>query len=264
MNPCAFSKTVHTSRNMSCMTPELTSIFLPCTRTSSYPSARPTSTSPTFHSSDINPCHDPQQASIGYMAGVRTFTGYEPKDLAEKDDLCVKPMFFHRPIITSTYDSAERIATPPPESDLDNEQIRALLASPLYLQEREREASADRSQVYHSVREKLGVKFRRKPVALFSSQRKSSSEIFSDREDSSLEHQQVQGNNEPLFRFSDPKEARRSFLGECKDYICLQQIFSTVLFVIFRNNLIPIPWKSIVHIKAMKNLEKSKPNFLKN
>ena len=81
----------------------------------------------------------------------------EPKDLTENDDLCVKPLFFHRPRITSTYDSAESIATPPPESDLDDEQIRALLAPPLCLQERE--ASADRSQVYHSVREKLGVKF---------------------------------------------------------------------------------------------------------
>ena len=51
------------------------------------------------------------------------------------------------------YDSAESIATPLPESDLDEEQLRALLASPLYPQERE--ASAERSQVYHSERENL-------------------------------------------------------------------------------------------------------------
>ena len=50
--------------------------------------------------------------------------------------------------MTSTYDSAESIATPPAESDLDDEQLRNVLASPLYLQERE--ASADRSRVYHS------------------------------------------------------------------------------------------------------------------
>ena len=61
-------------------------------------------------------------------------------------------MFFHRPGMTSAYDSAESIATPPPESDLDDEQIRNMLASPLYLQERE--ASADRSQVEYSFREK--------------------------------------------------------------------------------------------------------------
>ena len=36
---------------------------------------------------------------------------------------------------------------PPLESDLDDEQTRALLASPLYMQERE--ANADRLQVYH-------------------------------------------------------------------------------------------------------------------
>ena len=41
-----------------------------------------------------------------------------------------------------------------------------------------------------------------------------------------------------------------------------EQIFSTVVFVIFRDNLIPIVWKSIVPIKAMKNLEKSKPDFV--
>ena len=105
-------------------------------------------------------------------------TGHEPKDLAENDDLCVKPLFFHRPSITSTYDSAESIATLPPESDLDDWQIRALLASPLYLQERE--ASADRSQVYHSVRENLVAcsslvpKSTGNPVALLSSMRKSS------------------------------------------------------------------------------------------
>ena len=78
---------------------------------------------------------------------------YEYQDLAEHEDLRVKPLFFHRPSITSTYDSAESIATPPPESDLDDEQIRALLTSPLYLQQRE--ASAERSQVYHSARENL-------------------------------------------------------------------------------------------------------------
>ena len=86
---CAFSKTVHTSRNMSYISPEMTSTSSPCTRTTSYPSARPTSTSPIVHSSEINPCHDPQQASFGYMADVPSTTGYEPKDLAVNADLCV-------------------------------------------------------------------------------------------------------------------------------------------------------------------------------
>ena len=42
--------------------------------------------------------------------------------------------------MTSTYDFAESIATPPPGSDLDDDQIRNMLAS----------ASADSSRVYHS------------------------------------------------------------------------------------------------------------------
>ena len=87
------------------------------------------------------------------MADVPPTTRYEPRELAENDDSCVKPMFFHRTSVTSTYDSAESIATLTPELDLDDEQIRGLLVSPLYLQERE--ANAERSQVYHSVRENL-------------------------------------------------------------------------------------------------------------
>ena len=43
-----------------------------------------------------------------------------------------------------------------------------------------------------------------------------------------------------------------------------EQIISTFLFVIFRDNLIPIVWKSIVPIKAVKNLEKGRPGFMKN
>ena len=63
------------------------------------------------HAREINPCHDPQQVSVGCLADVPPTTGYEPKDLAENDDLCVKPSFFHRPSVTSTSDSAESIAT---------------------------------------------------------------------------------------------------------------------------------------------------------
>ena len=104
-----------------------------------------------------------------------TFRLHDPKDPAENDDLCVKPWFFHRPSVTSTYDSAHSIATPPPESDL---------APPLYLQEKE--ASADRSQVCHSVRENLVSsssqvpKSTEKPVALFSSKTESRN-IFRQR-----------------------------------------------------------------------------------
>ena len=74
----------------------------------------------------------------GRLADQNTFTGYEPKDLIEVNDTEVTPTLFHRPSMTSTYDSAQSVATPPLEADLDDEQIKAMLASPLYRQERER------------------------------------------------------------------------------------------------------------------------------
>ena len=71
------------------------------------------------------------------MAETHSPISYEPKDLTEENNsILVKPMLFHRPSTTSS------MATPPPESDLDDEQIRNLLASPLCLQERK--ASSDR------------------------------------------------------------------------------------------------------------------------
>ena len=93
------------------------------------------------------PCEDRRpQLMSGALTEQPHFTGYEPKQLAEDrdykhftgddqftehEDLRVKPLSVHQSIITSTYDSVESIATPP-ESDLDDEQLRALLASPLY------------------------------------------------------------------------------------------------------------------------------------
>ena len=81
--------------------------------------------------------------SFGHLAETHSPAGNEPKVLTEEDNsILVKPMFFHRLSMTSTHDSAESIATPPPDSDLDDDQIRNMQASPLYLQERA--ASADR------------------------------------------------------------------------------------------------------------------------
>ena len=127
--------------------------------------------------------------SVVLWPNSQIFTGYEPKhladkhnteekhfaedqDLAEHEDLRVKPLTFHRLSTASTCGAAESIATPPLESDSDYEQIRALLALQLYMQERE--ANADRPQVYHSVRENLissssqDPKSTGRPVALFS------------------------------------------------------------------------------------------------
>ena len=108
----------------------------------------------------------------------------EYQDLAEHEDLRVKPLFFHRPSIASTCDSAESIATRPPDSDLDDDHIRALLASPLYPQ---------RSLVCHSVRENLMSSSSQDPTStgrpsalLFSNKNRLNPETFSHREDFSL------------------------------------------------------------------------------
>ena len=114
-----------------------------------------------------------------------------------------------------------------------------------------------------------------RPVALFSNKSKSSQEAFSDGEDFFSEHQQVLGNIEPLFIFSNPEHSINSFLEERTDYM-IAEAKSEVreqesradyldnLFVIFRDNLTPIVWKSVVPIKSIKNLEKSRPDFMKN
>ena len=159
------------------------------------------------------------------MAETTSPTGCEPnaKNLIEVTNTKVKPMFFHRPSMTSTYDSAESIATLPPKSDLDDDQIRNLLASPLYLQERQ--VSADRSRVYDSFRENSvsnSSHFQEsagKTAAIFSHTRTSSQETISDREGISSERQPVQGKSETFFRFSDPEEAARTVLEEQRDHL---------------------------------------------
>ena len=84
-------------------------------------------------SDEIYQCDEPINVSFGYLADLHSPAGYEPKDVAEEDNpVQGGPLFFHRPSMTSLYDSAESIATLPPESDLDDERVRTMLASPLY------------------------------------------------------------------------------------------------------------------------------------
>ena len=92
---------------------------------------------------------------------------------------------FHRPKLTSTCGSAETIATPSPESDLDDDQIRNLLASPPYLQER---SKCRPITSLPFLERKLSVKFFslprkcRETAAMLSHKRKSSQETPSNRE----------------------------------------------------------------------------------
>ena len=198
----------HTSlRNVICYT------SLDYTESTGIPSLSSTlSSSHVLHEplSEHKPCGHQRPHLSGALAEPRPFTSYEPKKLAEYQDpaehenLHVKPLLFHRPSTASTYDSAESIATPLPDSGLDDEQLRALLAPPLYLLDRE--ANAERSQVYHSARENLMSNSSQDPIStgkmvvMFSSQNKLNQETFADKEDFPLRHQQVFGSDELFFR----------------------------------------------------------------
>ena len=85
------------SRAMSFVTPLMSGTPSPGTCAPSFPTTRPTSTSSDFLPSETNPCADPQEVSLGYLAELTIFTGHEPKDLAGNEDLRVKPLVFHRP-----------------------------------------------------------------------------------------------------------------------------------------------------------------------
>ena len=57
-------------------------------------------------------------------------------DQDDIEEIGVKPLSCSQSLVHSAYDSAESIATPP-VSDLEDERLRKMLASPLYIQERE-------------------------------------------------------------------------------------------------------------------------------
>ena len=188
----------------------------------------------------FNPAPIYVNLSVVHWQSATTSTGYEPKhlaenkyltedkhfaeekDLAEHEDLRVKPFFFHRPSIASTYDSAQSIATLPPESDLTMSKFELCWIHHCTCK---RESNADRSQVDHSVRENLmsnssqDPKSTGRPLRCFSSENWLNQETFSDREDLSSEHQQVLGNNEPLFRFSHPENSAKSLLEGHRDHM---------------------------------------------
>ena len=118
-------------------------------------------------------------------------------------------------LLSSTHDSMKSLATPQ-EADLDDEQIRALLASPRYLPERE--ASAERSQIYHSDREGLMSSSSKslnffstgKPVAWLSHQKRLGQDDCSEREHPA----DVLRGNESVFSDANPANVENLFLKE--------------------------------------------------
>ena len=168
---------------MSYVTPLMSGTPSPGTCAPSFPTTRPTSTSSDFLPSETIPCADPQEVSLGYLAEP-SLQVMNPRILQETRIHVSNHYSSTDQEKPDTYDSAQNLVTPPPESDLDDEQIRDLLASPHYPQERE--ANAERSQLYHSERENMMSSPSQdpastgKPVELISSQNRSNQEMFSD------------------------------------------------------------------------------------
>ena len=167
----------------------------------------------------------------------------------------------------------------PPGSDLDDEQVRALLASPLCLQDREE--NAERSRVYHSERENLMSSSSQdptstgNPVALLSSKNRLNQETISDREDFPLRRQQVFGSIEPFFRFCNRQILRNLFLMVTEITCLLKRdlnsrsknvtwILSTLAFVNFSGKLTPSGWSWRTPMSDMQNLEESIFDYRKN
>ena len=94
-----------------------------------------------LHDDLLKPCEDPRQD--GRFTNLHSSTGHEPKkveldknvvnqqidDQDYMEEISVEQLAVaHQPMTYSAYDSAESIAL---DSDLDNEHIRRMLASPL-------------------------------------------------------------------------------------------------------------------------------------
>ena len=90
----------------------------------------------------------------------------------------------------------------------------------------------ERSQDYHSVRANLMSSSSLDPIStgrpgalLFSTKNRLNAETRSVREDFSLRHQQALGNNEALFRFSNPETSVKSILeGSQRSHACGSKI----------------------------------------
>ena len=123
-------------------------------------------------------------AEVKHESTVWLFRGSALTFRLELDEKEVIRSIFHSSSVTSLCVLCEN-STPSFDPGIDDEHIRNMLASPLYLQERE--ASADLSQVCHSTEESLLPSSQSistsagKPVALMSQKRKSRQELDNDR-----------------------------------------------------------------------------------
>ena len=91
-------------------------------------------------------------------SGQTTKSNIDDQD--DIEEIGEKKLSYSQSLVHSAYDSAESIATPP-DSDLEDEQLRKMPASPLCIWEREE--NAGQARPYHSERESLMVQSSRNP-----------------------------------------------------------------------------------------------------
>ena len=123
--------------------------------------------------------------------------------------------------MTSTYDSAESITTPPLESDLDDEQTCCFHWCTF---RREKQVLTEHDFITVSEKSQCQIHLTSEKVhgnlpQCFQTKRKSSQETLFDSEGISSERQPVQGKGETFFRFCNPEEASRFVLEEQRDHL---------------------------------------------
>ena len=94
---------------------------------------------------------NPRNEAYGSMAISTPLTSYEP-NVTDNSDIEVTTSTFQGSSVTSIYDLGDNGAESP-DAEIDDEHVRNAMASPLYIQERE--ANASLLQAYHSNEERL-------------------------------------------------------------------------------------------------------------
>ena len=145
----------------------------------------------------------------------------------------MKPLSYSQSLKHSADDSAESVATPP-DSDLEDEQFRKMLASPLKTEvsvkldaesAQEREGNAQQTQAIHSRRESLMFSSSRdleasgKLHAVFSCHGESSQNTFSKRDRSNESGNRFESGVHSVFRIADPANVGKSLIDGNKDHV---------------------------------------------
>ena len=162
------------------------------------PGTAPETFSSIVNYSEMIPCHDPQQVGIGYMADLQVMS---------------------LRILQKMMNGLTHLRCS--STDLDDGQIRVLQASPLYLQEGTKCGPITSSSL---CKRKLGVKFISSSeeygdtrCVVFKQKQVESRSIFRQRRFFLRTSTGFPGNNEPLFRFSNPENSTKSPPEEHRD-----------------------------------------------